>query len=175
MTIHRIFAVTLICLTAGALHACSKAASVTNNAASTTAASTAGQSDPAPVAKPLPHGCDLLTVKDAEAVMGPGARLVRDSSDTCDLATASELGPTISVKIEELSDTWDGGDTMATMDKEVRKLPDIGDGGYSYMGGSIAFKKGRAEVSVITSNYRNGPLSKLDAARLIATRVAAAM
>jgi hypothetical protein len=175
MMTRRLFAIILTGLTVVALNACSKEAPPAGGSTATTSAGTSDQPAAAPAAKPIPHACDLLTVKDAEAVMGPGARLVRDSSDTCDLATASELGPTISVKIEELSDTWDGGDTMAAMDKDVKKLPDIGDGGYSYMGGSIAFKKGKAEVSVITSNYRNGPLSKIDAARLVATKVAAAM
>ena len=109
-------------------------------------------------------------------MLGPGATLVRDSEDTCDLAGRNEfgLGPTFSVKIAELPDTWDGGDTMMAMDKDAKKLPDIGDGGYTYMGGSIVFKKGNAEVSVITSNDK-GALSKFDAARLVAARVAAGM
>jgi len=167
-----VFAVT--CLVGFSLVACSKPASSTGGAAESGSAASASQPAAAPVSKPLPHACDLLTVNDAEAVFGVGAKLVRDSEDTCDLATSEPLGPTVSVKIEELSDTWDGGETMMAMDKEARKLPDIGDGGYTYMGGSIVFRKGNAEVSVITSNYR-GSLSKFDAAKLIATKVAAAM
>ncbi len=54
------------------------------------------------------------------------------------------------------------------------KSQDTGDGGYTFMGRSIVFKKGNAEVSVFTPNYK-GALSKSDAAKLIATRVAAAM
>ena len=168
-----VFAVT--CLVGFSLVACSKPAPPSGGAAAESgSAAPAAQPAAAPASKAIPHACDLLTVKDAEAIFGQGAKLVRDSEDTCDLATSKELGPTISVKIEELSDTWDGGETMMAMDKEARKLPDIGEGGYTYMGGSIVFKKGRAEVSVIMSNYR-GSLSKFDAARLVATKVAAAM
>ena len=174
MPIRRPFVFAVTCVAVISLVACSKPAPPSGGAAESGSAAPASESAAAPAAKALPHACKLLTVKDAEEVFGPGARLIRDSEDTCDLATAGELGPTISVKIEELSDTWDGGDFMMTMDKEVKKLPDIGDGGYSYAGGSIAFKKGNAEVSVIMSNYR-GSLSKLDAAKLIAAKVAAAM
>ena len=174
MDIRRLAVFAVTCLAGLSLVACSKPAPPAGGAAESGSAATATQPAAAPASKALPHACDLLTVKDAEAVFGQGAKLVRDSEDTCDLATPNEIGPSISVKIEELSDTWDGGETMMTMDKEARKLPDIGEGGYTYMGGSIVFKKGKAEVSVITSNYR-GPLSKLDAARLVATKVAAAM
>lgn len=167
-----VFAVT--CLAGFNLVACSKPAPPSGGAAEPGSAPPAAQPAAASESKALPHACDLLTVKDAEAVFGQGAKLVRDSEDTCDLATPNPVGPTLSVKIEELSDTWDGGETMMAMDKEARKLPDIGEGGYTYMGGSIVFKKGHAEVSVITSNYR-GSLSRFDAARLIAMKVAAAM
>jgi hypothetical protein len=174
MIIRRPFVVAVTCLAVISLVACSKPAPPSGGATESGSAAPASEPAAAPAPKALPHACDLLTAKDAEAVLGPGARLIRDSEDTCDLATPSELGPTVSIKIEELSDTWDGGDFMMTMDKEAKKLPDIGDGGYTYMGGSIVFKKGKAEISVITSNYK-GSLSKLDAAKLIATKVAAAM
>jgi hypothetical protein len=174
MIVHRPFVFAVTCLAVVSLVACSKPAPPSGGASESGSAPPAEQAAAAPASKALPHACDLLTVKDAEAVLGPGATLTRDSEDTCDVVTPNPVGPTLSIKIEELSDTWDGGDFMMTMDKEVKKLPDIGDGGYTYAGGSIAFKKGKAEVSVITSNYR-GPLSKFDAAKLIATKVAAAM
>ncbi len=169
MTIDRPFVFALTCLAVISLSACTMPAPPSGGAAESGLAAPAAQPAAAPASKGLPHACDLLTAKDAEAVLGPGATVKRDSEDTCDLVTPNPLGPTVSIKIEELSDTWDGGDFMTTMDKEARKLPDIGEGGYTYMGGSIVFKKGRAEVSVITSNYK-GSLSKLDAAKLIATR-----
>jgi hypothetical protein len=173
MNIHRLSVFAVTCLVGFSLAACSNPAPPPGAAAEPGSAASAAQ-PAAQATKALPHACDLLTVKDAEAVFGQGARLVRDSEDTCDLATPAETGPTLSIKIEELSDTWDGGETMMAMDKEARKVPDIGEGAYTYMGGSIVFKKGNAEVSVITSNYR-GSLSKFDAAKLIATKVAAAM
>ncbi len=172
--IRRPFIVVILCLAFAGLVACSTPAPTSDGAAQAGSAAPASTPAAPQAGKPIPHACNLLTPKDAEAVLGPGARLVRDSDTTCDLATASALGPTVSIKIEELSDTWDGGDFMISMDKTAQKLPEIGDGGYSYMDGSIVFKKGNAEVSVITSNYK-GALSKLDAAKLIATRVAAAM
>ena len=171
MTVRRPLAFSLTCLAIISLVACSKPAPPAEGAAESSPAAAAAA---VPASKALPHACDLLTAKDAEAVLGPGATTTRDSEDTCDLVTPSPLGPTVSIKIEELTDTWDGGDTMLTMDKEAKKLPDVGEGGYTFMGGSIVFKKGNAEVSVITSNYK-GALSKFDAAKLIATRVAAAM
>ena len=174
MPIRRPFVFAVTCLAVISLMACSKPAPPSGGASGSGSAAPSAEAAATPASKALPHACDLLTVKDAEAVLGPGATLTRDSEDTCDIVTPNQLGPTISIKIEELPDTWDGGDFMMTMDKEVKKLPDIGDGGYTYMGGSIAFKKGNAEVSVITTNYR-GPLSKFDAAKLIATKVAAAM
>lgn len=174
MTIRRSFAFILTCLATISLVACSTPAPPAGGAAESAAPAAAAEPAAAPSSKALPHACDLLTAKDAEAVLGPGATVTRDSEDTCDLVTPSPLGPTISIKIEELSDTWDGGDMMLTMDKDAKKVPDIGEGGYTFMGGSIVFKKGRAEVSVFTTNYK-GALSKFDAAKLIATRVAAAM
>ena len=171
MIIRRPFAAAVTCAAVVSLVACTKPAPATERTAEP---ATAAEPAATPSPEALPHACDLLTATDAEAVLGPGATVTRDSEDTCDLVTPNPLGPTVSIKIEELSDTWEGGDTMIAMDKDARKLPDIGEGGYTYMGGSIAFKKGKAEVSVITSNYR-GPLSKFDAAKLIATRVAAAM
>jgi hypothetical protein len=170
----RPFAAAVTCAAVVSLAACTKPAPTSEGAAEP-AATTAAEPAATPSSNALPHACDLLTAKDAEDVLGPGATVTRDSEDTCDLVTPSApLGPTLSIKIEELTDTWDGGDTMMAMDKNVRKLPDIGEGGYTYAGGSIAFKKGKAEVSVIMSNYK-GPLSKFDAAKLIATRVAAKM
>lgn len=175
MIIRRLLVLVVMCLAVVSLAACSKPAPPAGGAAADSGSSApAAEPASAPASTALPHACDLLTAKDAEEVMGPGAQLIRDSVDTCVLATPSPIGPTIGVKIEELSDTWDGGDFMMTMSKDVEKLPDIGEGGYSYMGGSIAFKKGRAEVSVITSNYK-GSMSKLDAAKLIAAKVAAKM
>jgi hypothetical protein len=178
MIIRRPFVTAITCAAVISLVACSKPAPTAGAAGETAAAPAAEQAAAeqaaTPSSKALPHACDLLTAKDAEAVLGAGASVKRDSEDTCDLVTPNPVGPTLSIKIEELTDTWDGGDTMIAMDKNARKLPDIGDGGYTYANGSIAFKKGKAEVSVITSNYR-GPLSKFDAAKLIAARVAAKM
>lgn len=59
-------------------------------------------------------------------------------------------------------------------DKDAKKVDGIGDGGYTFGGGTIVFKKGNAEVSVITSTYE-GAISKFDAAKIIAERIAAAM
>jgi len=176
MTIRRVITLAVACVAVVGLVACSKPAPTGGGGTAAEPAAAAPASSPAVESSSgaLPHACDLLTAKDAEAVLGPGATVKRDSVTTCDLVTPNPLGPSVSVKIEELSDTWDGGDTMMMMDKEARKLPDVGEGGYTYMGGSIVFKKGKAEVSVITSNYK-GALSKLDAAKLIAGRVAAAM
>lgn len=173
MIMRRPFAAAVTCAAVVSLVACTKPAPASEGAADS-AATTAVEPAATPSPNALPHACDLLTATDAEAVLGPGATVTRDSEDTCDLVTPNPVGPTVSIKIEELSDTWDGGDTMIAMDKDARKLPDIGEGGYTFMGGSIVFKKGKAEVSVITSNYR-GPLSKFDAAKLIAARVAAKM
>jgi hypothetical protein len=174
MIIRRPFIVAVLCLAFAGLIACSTPAPTSGGADQAGSPAPAAAPAAPQAGKPLPHACDLLTPKDAEAVLGPGASVTRDSESTCDLVTPSAVGPTVSIKIEELSDTWDGGDFMMSTDKTAQKLPDIGDGGYSYMDGSIVFKKGNAEVSVITSNYR-GSLSKLDAAKLIAARVAAAM
>jgi hypothetical protein len=173
MVIHRPLVAAITCAAVISLVACSKPAP-TSGAAGEPAAAPAAEQAATTSSKALPHACDLLTAKDAEAVLGAGASVKRDSEDTCDLVTPNPVGPTLSIKIEELTDTWDGGDTMIAMDKQARKLPDIGDGGYTFMGGSIVFKKGKAEVSVITSNYR-GPLSQFDAAKLIAAQVAAKM
>ena len=178
MTIRRTITLAVACVGVVGLVACSKPAPTAGGGTAVEPGAAAPASAPAAESSSnaLPHACDLLTAKDAEAVLGPGATVKRDSVSTCDLVTSDPygLGPTISIKIEELSDTWDGGDLMMTVDKGARKLPDIGEGGYTYMGGSIVFKKGKAEVSVITSAYK-GALSKFDAAKLIAERVAAAM
>jgi hypothetical protein len=175
MIIRRPFVAAVTCAAVVSFVACTKPAPASEGAAEPAAAAAAAVAPAAtPSSNALPHACDLLTAEDAEAVLGQGATVTRDSEDTCDLVTPNPIGPTVSIKIEELSDTWDGGDTMMAMDRDARKLPDIGEGGYTYMGGSIVFKKGKAEVSVITSNYK-GPLSKFDAAKLIAARVAAKM
>jgi len=50
----------------------------------------------------------------------------------------------------------------------------IGEGGYTFMGGSIVFAKGRAQVTVVTSVYK-GPMSKFEAAQIIAKKVAGAL
>jgi hypothetical protein len=42
------------------------------------------------------------------------------------------------------------------------------------MGGNIVFAKGRAQVTVIVSTY-NGPMPKLEAAQIIAAKVAGAL
>ncbi len=162
-----------VCAVALGVFACS---SSTPPAGKSSAGSPEASAPAATAAKPAvaPHGCTLLKAQDAEAVLGAGARLNRDSENSCILETPNPLGPVVEVKIERLSDVWDAGETMMKFDKTARQLPEIGDGGYTYMGGSIVFKKGAWEVSVITSAYK-GDKTQFDAAKLIAERVAAAM
>ena len=125
--------------------------------------------------KGLPHPCSLLTPALAEAVYGAGATIERNSIDDCMIKSPKPTGGVLSVKIEELdATTWDGGEMMKKFDKTVATIPGLGEGAYSYMGGSIIFRKGKAEISVITSAY-DGPMPKLDAAKLVAGKVAGAM
>lgn len=122
----------------------------------------------------LPHPCTLLTGADAEEVLGPGANTTRNSDSSCLLRSAtgsSEIG----VKIEPLDlDVWDGGNTMIAMDSEARKVPDIGDGGYTFGGGNIVFAEGPAEVKIIMSLYV-GSSPAFDVARVVARKVAAGL
>jgi hypothetical protein len=152
--------------------ACSSSSSSSSSGSPETAAA-APASAAAPAAKPaaVPHACDLLKTEDAQAVLGPAGMVKRAGEVNCDLTTPNPLGPSIEVKIQPLSDEWDGGETMMMLDKQAKKVPDIGDGGYTFGGGTIVFKKGAFEVSVITSVYK-GDMSKYDAARLIAERLA---
>jgi hypothetical protein len=150
------------------------------------AASAAGQpatgqpaASPAPSGektdKGFPHPCTLLTPALAESVYGAGATIERNSIDDCMIKSPKPTGGVLSVKIEELdATTWDGGEMMKKFDKTVETIPGLGEGAYSYMGGSIIFRKGKAEISVITSAY-DGPMPKLDAAKLVAGKVAGAM
>jgi hypothetical protein len=164
----------ILCTLALALAACSGSAPQSSGASEASNAGSeqqaASQSEPAA----LPHPCTLLTTKDAEEVMGSGAKLTRDSETDCDLQDDT-FGNILAVSIKPLDkDTWDGGEMMMTMDKEARKITDIGEGGYTFGGGTIVFKKGEAEVSVITSAYK-GPKEKLEAAKIIGAKVAAAL
>ncbi len=124
--------------------------------------------------KGIPDPCALLTAQDSEAVLGAGATVKRNSEDSCILETPNPLGPVVEVKIEPAPDTWDGGEMMMKFDKTAGKVEGLGDGAYSYSGGSIVIKKGAAQVSVITSAYK-GAMSKFDAAKLIAERVVGRM
>jgi hypothetical protein len=158
-----------------ALGACSKAAPrAPESAGAAEAAATPAVAATAAAAAPLPHPCTLLTAADVEEVLGAGASLTRDSESTCLLRSAT-ADSQIGVKMAELDrDTWDGGEMMMTMDKDAKKLTDIGEGAYTYMGGNVVFAKGHAEVTVVMSLYK-GSLPALDAAQIIAKKVAAAL
>jgi hypothetical protein len=176
----RMFVVACIFLIAIAPSGCSSSAPGGNaGQAPQAAASATTPAASAPAAEPaaptlLPQACKLLTVKDAEDVLGPGATLKQDNESLCVLETPKPLGPSIDVRVGELSSTWDGGEMMMKFDKEAKTVAGIGDGAYTFGGGTIVFKKGNLEVSVITSAY-TGTKSKFDAAKLIAERLLAAM
>ncbi len=176
MIVRRLILSAGVCAVAVGVLACSSSTPPAGNAPAGSTETSAPASTPAAAAKPasVPHACNLLKDADAVAVLGEGASLKRDSESSCTLETPKPLGPSIEVKIEPLSDSWDAGDMMAKFDKSVRKLPDLGDGGYTFMGGSIVFKKGPWEVTVITSTYK-GDKSPYEAGRMVADRVAAAM
>jgi hypothetical protein len=107
-------------------------------------------------------------------VLGPGARTIRNSDSSCLLRSATSSSE-IGVKIEELDlDAWDGGDAMMAMDSLARKVPDIGDGGYTFMGGSIVFAKGHAQVKIIMSLYGGSPPA-FETAQVVARKVAAGL
>lgn len=156
---------------------CSKSTPATSGAEGANAAAPA-QPPAAASAKTdegLPHPCTLITQAVAEAVYGAGATIERDSVSACMIKSPSPRGGLLEVKIDELdTTTWDGGEMMAKFDKTVATVPGIGEGAYTYMGGSVVFRKGKAEVSVITSAY-DGPMGKLDAAKFVAEKVAGAM
>lgn len=168
----RTLSIGLTCVLVIGSGACSKSAppaSDTTQAASTPAQPPAGLSSAA-----LPHPCTLLTATDAEEVLGPGAQVTRDSESACSLKSA-KADSEIEVKIEELDrNTWDGGETMMKFDKSAKKVTGIGESGYTFMGGSIVFAKGRAEVTVIMSVYK-GPMPTFEAAQIIAKKVAGAL
>lgn len=103
LTTRRVLVFAVSCLAVFSLAACSRPAPPSGGGTKSGSAAPASQPAAAPAAKALPHACDLLPVKDAEAVFVPGAKLVRDSEDTYDLATPNSVGPTVSVKIEPLS------------------------------------------------------------------------
>jgi len=174
MSIGRSLVALVLSVTATSLVGCSSPSPETSDPAATPAAEAAAKSAPEPSDALLPHGCDLLTAADAEAVLGPGAKLTRNSVVSCILETPKPIGPAIEVKIDELPDTWDGGEMMMEFDKEARKVEGIGEGAYTFGGGTIVFKKGKAEVMVITSAYK-GDMSKFDAAKLIAEKLVAKM
>ncbi len=176
MSLRRVLVVPCV-LAVVALAACSsssKAPSPAADASAKAGAPAAAASTPADSSKPIPHPCTLLTPQDGEAVLGAGATVKRNSEDSCILETQNALGPVVEVKIEAAPDTWDGGEMMMKFDKTAKKVEGLGDGAYTYSGGSIVFKKGAAQVSVLTTAYK-GAMSKFDAARLIAERVAAKM
>jgi hypothetical protein len=169
LTLHRP-SLLFLCAIVACVGACSSSAPATSEAGN---AATEAAAAPAARAA-LPHACDLLTNADAETVLGAGATLKRNSETSCYLETPNPLGPVVEVKIRELSDSWDGGEMMMKFDKEAHKVQGIGDDAYAFGGGTIVFKKGGAEVMVITSAY-NGDMSKLDAAKYVAGKVIAAM
>ncbi len=170
----------MLCVLVGAivLSGCSSSTPAGSAGGSTVgtpqATSSAQAAAQAATPKALPQACTLLTTKDAEEVLGAGARLKQDNASLCVLKTPNPLGPSIDVRIEELPSTWDGGEMMMKFDKTAKKVDGIGDGAYTFGGGTIVFKKGNVEVSVITSAY-TGATSKFDAARLIAEKLVAAM
>ncbi len=175
MSLRRFFVAT--CVLAVALAACSgssKAPSPADDGSAKSAATATAARTAAASPKAIPDPCTLLTAQDAEAVLGTGANVKRNSVDSCILETPNPLGPVVEVKIEAVSDTWDGGEMMMKFDKTAKKVDGLADGGYTYSGGSIVFKKGAAQVSVITSAYK-GSMSKFDAAKLIADRVVGKM
>lgn len=173
MRVRRMLVVGFVWVVAAGTIACSSSSSSSSSTAGSPekAAAAPAASQSAAADKPVPHACDVLTKEDAQAVFGPEGIVERAGDVDCDLKTPKLLGPSITVRIEPVSDTWDGGDMMMQMDKTARKVPDVGDGGYSHSGGTIVFKKGAYEVSVITSVYK-GDKSKYEAAHLIAERIA---
>lgn len=81
----------------------------------------------------------------------------------------------LEVKIEPLdASSWDGGKKLIleTHPKE-KSLTGIGEDAYTFMGG-IIFRKGKAQVSVITTAYQ-GAKPKDEAAKYIAEKVAAGL
>jgi hypothetical protein len=172
MSDSRTLSIVLTCVLVIGAVGCSKSSPPASDA--TQAASTPAQAAATSSPAALPHACTLLTVKDAEDVLGPGAQVTRGSESTCALKDARSDSE-IHVTIEELDrNTWDGGETMMTMDKDAKKVTGIGEGGYTYMGGNIVFAKGRAQVTVIVSAYQ-GPKPKFEAAEFIAKKVAGAL
>jgi hypothetical protein len=175
MSLRALLSVTCVSALAG-LVACSgsKAPSDSTSPQGADAGKPAAAVATASSSKTPPHPCTFLTAQDAEAVLGAGATVKRESDSECSLDTPSPLGPSLGVKMEPVSDTWDGGEMMMKFDKTARKVEGIGDSAYTFMGGSIVFKKGTVEVTVITTAYK-GAMSQFDAAKLIAERVAAKM
>jgi hypothetical protein len=169
------FVMTLVVAGAVTLAGCSSSVP-DKGAGGTTQASAPAAAAAAPVAAPkaLPQACSLLTVKDAEEVLGAGATLKQDNESLCVLETPNPIGPSIDVRVEELPSTWDGGEMMMKFDNTAKKVEGIGDAAYTFGGGTIVFKKGNVEVSVITSAY-TGSKSKFEAAKLIAVKLVAAM
>lgn len=172
MPLRRVLVVACAAFVAMALVGCSRTAPPADGAPQAAASATPAAATSSPQA--LKHPCTLLTASDAEAVPGVGAKLKRNSDSSCILETPNPLGPVIEVKIEKLPSTWDGGEMMMKFDREAKKVEGIGDGAYTFGGGTIIFKKGAAEVSVITSAYQ-GRKSKFDAAKYLAERLVAAM
>jgi hypothetical protein len=171
MRVRRMLVIGFVWVAAAGIIACSSSSS-SSPAGSPEKAAAAPAPSQAAATKTLPHACDILTTADAQLVFGTEGVVERAGDVDCDLKTPKLLGPSITVRIEPLPDTWDGGDMMMQMDKTAQKVPDVGDGGYSHSGGTIVFKKGAFEVSVITSVYK-GDKTKYEAAHLIAERIAA--
>ena len=123
----------------------------------------------------LPHPCTLLSQKDGEEVLGAGAQIKRDSDTACIIEAANGSGGAIEVKIEPLdSDSWNAGKKMIleTHSKE-KSLSGIGDDADTFLGG-IMFRKGNANVSVITTAY-SGAKPKAEVAKYVADKVAAGL
>lgn len=169
--------VTLAAALALLVVSCSKPAPPADEAAAGPAA--AGQQPPAAseakTDEGLPHPCTLITRQDALDFYGEGGKIERNSVDSCDIQSPKLAGGSIEVKIEPLDvDTWDGGAMMKQFDKSVESLPSLAEGGYTYMNACVVFRKGKASVSVIATAY-DGPKPKLEAAKLLAERVASRM
>lgn len=121
----------------------------------------------------LPHPCTLVTVADAEAILGPGAKIVRNSDTECDIDAQNLRDGGISIKIEPAPEDF-AGDKEVTMklDKDAKSVSGIGDGAYTFMGGLI-FVKGKAQVNVIGSAYRSKVMPHDSAVEYIAKKVIA--
>lgn len=153
--------------------ACKKTeSSPTSSAAPAAAATTAKGGEKTD--EGLPHPCTLVTTADAEAILGPGATVVRDSVTTCDLQAKNIFdGGLMSIKMEPASEDWAGTKEMTMkFDDKAKSVSGIGDDAYSFMGGMI-IKKGNMEINVIATAYKSKVMPKEKAVEYVAKKVIA--